>query len=192
MRFRPLARTAVVAALCATVAGAAGIAGSSAATKKHSTKKKTTNSTQTAHPIGRFGGMPVHADAVVLNAAGTAYITATEDNGTVVSATGDQLVITEGTTALPYKTVTLTIPSGATIDRNGATAALTDFVAGDHVHVTQSSDATFVFGGDKSGPGPGVPGGAGGFHIHGGPGGPDRHFGPPPAGAPAGASTGSS
>jgi hypothetical protein len=179
MRFRPLARTAAVAALCATVAGAAGIAGSSAATKSHASKKTTNATTQSAHPMGPRGNMPVHSEDVVLNAAGTAYITQTEDNGTVVSVSGDQLVITEGTTALPYKTVTLTIPSGATINRDGKTAALTDFVAGDHVHVTQSSDATTVFGGDKTGPGSGGPGGPG-------PGGfPGGHGGPPPAGAPS-------
>jgi hypothetical protein len=183
MRFRPLARTAAVAALCATVAGAAGIAGSSAATKKtHKTTDTTT--TQSGHPHGGpMGSMAVHADEVVLNKAGTAYITQTDDNGTVVSDTADSIVITEGTTALPYKTVTLTIPTGATINRDGKTAALTDFVAGDHVHVSQSSDATSVFGGDTSAPGPGDGGPGGGGH--GGPGGPGGHGGPPPAGAPS-------
>jgi ABC-type phosphate transport system substrate-binding protein len=178
MKIRPLARTAVVAALCATVAGAAGIAGSSAASKTHKTKKSA-NSAQTARPLRMIGSPPVHADVVALNKAGTAYITSTEDNGTVVSVTGDQLVISEGTTALPYKTVTLTIPSDATINRNGATAALSAFVAGDHVHVSQSSDATEVFGGDKAE----RPGFMGGGHGPGGPDGhgPGGHPGPPPA-----------
>jgi hypothetical protein len=188
MRFRGIARTATVAALCATVAGAAGIAGSSAASKTKTHKTTNSSTTQAGRPMGRPGGMAVHADEVVLNKAGTAYITQSEDNGTVVSATSDTLVITEGTTALPYKTVTLTIPSGATIDRDGATAALTAFVAGDHVQVTQSSDGTTVFGGDKT-DGPG----AGGFGGHGpgGPGGPGGHGGPPP-GAAAGSAASSS
>jgi hypothetical protein len=177
MKIRPLARTAAVAALCATVAGAAGIAGSSAANKPSKTKKST-DTGQTAGPLVFMrGGPPVHSEEVTLNDAGTAYITRTEDDGVVVSATGDQLVITEGTKALPYKTVTLTIPSGATIQRNGTTAALSDFVAGDRVHVSQSSDGTEVFGGDK----------AMLIHGHHGPGGPDGPGdlpAPPPDGAP--------
>jgi len=183
MTSRKLARTLTVAIVCASVGGAAGIAGSSAASHKKTTK--TTNSTTTSSTNGPRpggfrgpdgGGMAVHADEVVLNKAGTAYITQTEDSGTVVSVTGDQLVITEGTKSVTYKTVTLTIPSGATISRNGATAALSTFVAGDHVRVTSSSDATTVFGGDKTIAGDhGGPGGQGG-HGHGG---------PPPAGAPA-------
>ncbi len=191
MKIPPLARTAAVAALCATVAGAAGIAGSSAASKSHKTKKAT-NSAQAARPLKMFGSMPVHADIVALNKAGTAYTTTTEDNGTVVSVTGDQLVISEGTTALPYKTVTLTIPSGATINRNGATAALSAFVAGDKVHVSQSSDATMVFGGDKTpAGGPDFFGGHGPGHGHGfGPGGPGDHDGPPPAVAGSSTATG--
>jgi hypothetical protein len=110
----------------------------------------------------------VHAEEVVLNKAGTAFITQTEDNGTVVSVSGDQLTIKEGTTSLAYKTVTLTIPSDATISRNGAKAALADFKAGDRVRVTSSSDGTSVFGGDKAPQG----------------GGPGRHGGDPPPGGP--------
>jgi len=113
----------------------------------------------------------VHAEEVVPNKAGTAFITQTEDNGTVVSVAGDQLTIKEGTKTLTYKNVALTIPSGATISRNGAKAALTDFKAGDRVRVTSSSDGTSVFGGDKT--------------PKDGPGGPGRHGGgPPPGGMP--------
>ena len=188
MTIRPAAKTVAVAALCATVAAAAGIAGSSA---KTSTKKGTNSSTQSgtpAHPLMRMKmlGGPVHAEVVVLNKAGTAWITMTEDNGTVSSVSGDQLVITEGTKAVPYKTVTLTIPADAKVIRNGKTAKLSDFVSGDHVHVMQSSEGTVVIGGDEKlvfrgpfGPGKGPKGGP--MHVHpGGPGFPGP-FGPPPA-----------
>ena len=37
---------------------------------------------------------------------------------------GDQLTLKEGTKSVTYKTLTLTIPSGATIKRNGSTAQL--------------------------------------------------------------------
>ena len=81
----------------------------------------------------------------------------------MVSVSGDQLTIKEGTTSVTYKTPTLTIPSGATIKRNGSTAQLSDLKAGDRVHVTHSSDGTTVLADDGThrpqGPGYGPPGG---------------------------------
>jgi hypothetical protein len=100
----------------------------------------------------------VHAEAVVLNKAGTAFITATEDNGIVVSVSGDQLTLKEGTKTVTYKTLTITVPGDAKVYRNGSSAQLSDLKAGDHAHVSQSSDGTVVFAGDKAhGPGPGGP-----------------------------------
>lgn len=166
MRSTRLGRIAVVGALCATVGAGAGIAGSSAATKSSSSSSHA----RAAHRApGLRGGPPVHAEAVVLDKAGTDFITVTEDNGTVKSVSGDQLTITEsarkGSTTVTYKDVTLTIPSGATIKRNGDTASLSDLKAGDHVHVASSSDGTFVDAFDSShrpprgpgGPPPGAP-----------------------------------
>jgi hypothetical protein len=156
-------RTVGVAALCVALGAAGGIASSGAAT---STSKKANASRQGPPRGGPPGGRAVHEDAVVLNKAGNAFINATEDSGTVVSVSGDQLTIKEGTKSVTYKTLTLTIPSGATIKRNGSTAQLGDLKAGDHVHVTKSSDGTTVFAGDASfrpagGPGHGPPPGGG-------------------------------
>ena len=153
-------RTVGVAALCVALGGAGGIASSGAAT---STSKKANATRAGGHPGGP-GGRAVHEDAVVLNKAGTAFINATEDSGSVVSVSGDQLTIKEGTASVTYKTLTLTIPSGATIKRNGSTAQLSALKAGDRVHVTKSSDGTTVFAADGSfrpagGPGHGPPGG---------------------------------
>jgi hypothetical protein len=152
-------RTVGVAALCVVLGAAGGIATSGAATSK----SRKSSATGSGRPGGPPGGRAVHEDAVVLNKAGTAFITATEDSGTVVSASGDQLTIKEGTKSVTYKTVTLTIPSGATVKRNGSTAQLSDLKAGDRVHVTQSSDGTTVFADDGThrpqGPGYGPPGG---------------------------------
>jgi hypothetical protein len=152
-------RTVGVAALCVALGAAGGIASSGADTSK----SKKANSGRSGRPGGPPGGRAVHEDAVVLNKAGTAFITATEDSGTVVSVSGDQLTIKEGTQSVTYKTLTLTIPNGATIKRNGSTAQLSDLKAGDRVHVTQSSDGTTVFAGDSAhrpkGPGNGPPGG---------------------------------
>lgn len=192
MRIRPITKTIVIAALCATIAAAAGIASGAAQTKTKKTRKGTNSSATSGRPGGPmmvFGGGPVHADVVVLNKAGTAWITATEDNGKVSSVSGDQLAITEGTDKVPYKTVTLTIPADATVIRNGQKASLSDFKAGDRVHVSQSTDATIVIGGDKTMTAPGPMGGHGPGHGP-GPGGP--HFGPPPGGGTQGGSYGGS
>jgi hypothetical protein len=158
-RTKPLSIVGV-AALCVALGAAGGIASGGAATTKAS---KANAARAGGHPGGP-GGHAVHEDAVVLNKAGTAFITSTEDSGSVVSVSGDQLTIKEGTAKVTYKTVTLTIPSGATIKRNGATAQLSALKAGDHVHVEKSSDGTTVFAADSSfrpagGPGHGPPGG---------------------------------
>jgi hypothetical protein len=160
-----LKHPAIAAAICAALS-AGGVVAASAAGSGGTNR---TGAAATAGAPGpRGGGFAVHAEEVVPNKAGTAFITETEDSGTVVSVSGDQLTIKEGTKSLTYKTVTLTIPSDATISRNGAKAALADFKAGDRVRVSSSSDGTTVFGGDKAPQG-----------------GPGRHGGgPPPGGVP--------
>lgn len=161
MKHTRLKSPLIAGAICAALA-AGGIAATAAARSGHaanSAQKRTQKSTQ-KRAGGPGHGFAVHAEEVVLNQAGTAFITQTEDSGTVSSVSGDQLAVKEGTTTVTYKTVTLTIPSGATINRNGAKAALTDLKAGDHVRVTSSSDGTTVFAGDKTqGPGDDGPGG---------------------------------
>ena len=173
-----LVRLAVVIGLCALAGAAAGIAGSAAAP---SSKAKKGNSTRRAdHPRG-FHGRAVHANAVVLNKAGNGFITVTEDNGKVKSVSGDQLTITEGVGNVTYKDVTLTIPSNATIARNFAKAQLSALKAGDFVHVSQSSDGTFVLASDAS-----HRPGRGHFGPRFGPRGDARGAGGPPPGGPWG------
>lgn len=173
-----------VATVCALAGAGAGIAGSTAATSTSTTKAKSATAAKAgkARFAGRRGfgpmmgghGPSVHEESVVLDKAGKAWITETEDRGTVKSVSGQDLTITEGTKAVPYKDVTVTIPSGATIVRNGKTAQLSDLKAGDHVNVSASSDGTTVFAGDDTF----RPGGPHGFGDHDG-----DHHGPPP-GAP--------
>ncbi len=178
-----LLRLAVVIGLCALAGAVAGIAGSAAAP---SGKAKNGNSNRHAGPPRGFHGPAVHAEVVVLNRAGKAFITETEDKGKVKSVSGDRLTITEGVGNVTYKDVTLTIPSNATIVRNFAKAKLGDLKAGDFVHVSQSSDGTFVLASDAA-----HRPGRGHFGPHGGPGGGPRGDargpggpwppGPPPA-----------
>jgi len=139
-----LIRTGTVALACAAAGAAAGIAGSAAAPSKPAAGR------DRLHHGGRFGmfrggpGGRIHSTAVVPNAAGTGFETVTQDGGKVVSLSAEQLKITEGTPSLTYRTVTLTIPSSATIDRNDAKAALAALQAGDQVSVMQSSEGTLV------------------------------------------------
>ncbi|UTI64986.1 hypothetical protein NBH00_01975 [Paraconexibacter antarcticus] len=172
-------RATAIGAVCALAGAGAGIAGAGAATKSPTRSAGTTNG---AMSIPRDGGprgghdRAVHAVETVLNKAGTAYISETEDNGTVKSVSGSDVTITEGTTAVPYQDVTVTIPSGATIQRNGSSATVADLKAGDDIHVSVSDDGTTVFAHDSTFRPAGGPGGPGG---HRGPGGPGR--GAPPA-----------
>jgi hypothetical protein len=92
---------------------------------------------------GDAAGPPVHSESVVPNDKG-GFDAVTMDRGSFSSLSGEKLTITEGTKTSTYKTVTLTIPSGATVDRNGEKAQLSDIRTGDTVAVVQSPKGTFV------------------------------------------------
>ena len=182
-------RGLMVAAACAAVGAGGGIVGSMASPSKHhktSKKSAATGKSASRAPARRgfdrgpggghgMGGRPVHAEAVVLNQAGTKFITVTEDSGKVKSVSGSDVTITEGTDTVTYKDVTVTIPDDATIVRNGAKAAVGDLEEGDFVHVEQSSDGTNVSAADPTWQPAGDMDGDG-----------DRRGMMPPPGAPAG------
>jgi hypothetical protein len=154
-------RAGLVAAGCAAVGAVAGITGGAAAPSGKSSANK-----QGAHGFaagrrhgpwaGRgepgmlAGGPPVHAELVVPKRSGGGFETVTEDSGKLKSSSGDKLTITEGTQSETYKEVDLTIPSNATIARNGNKATLADLKDGDFVHVSQSPEGTFVMARDAS------------------------------------------
>jgi hypothetical protein len=157
MKRSTILRLSIVGALCAIVGAAAGIAGSSA------------SSSPAPHPrlglggpgfffkhgplAGLFGplagvsGPPVHVEAVVPKQGG-GFETVTMDRGSFSSLSGSQLAIREGTKAATYKTVSVSIPSGATVRRNGASAQLSDLKPGDEVTVVQSPSSTVVIAND--------------------------------------------
>jgi hypothetical protein len=174
MKFSKRMRAATALAACAAVGAAGGIAGSAAAPSKSASAKPSATSPMHRMAgrmrVGPGPGRAVHAERVVLNKAGDAFITETEDSGKVKAVSGSDVTITEAIGSVTYKDVTLTIPSGATIIRNGKTAAVGDLQAGDRIHVSQSSDGTFAFAADAT------------FRPRFGRG-PDRRHGPPP-GAP--------
>ena len=157
MKRPTIMRTAAFGATCALVGGAAGIAGSSASTN-HTTKGRVADNAAGTGAIksgmaigpgfairipGDAAGPPVHSESVVPNEKG-GFDTVTMDRGTFSSLSGEQLTIAEGTKSATYKTVTLTIPSVATVYRNGEKAALSDIKSGDTVTVVQSRSGTVV------------------------------------------------
>jgi hypothetical protein len=147
MKRSTLARTGIVGAACALAGGAAGIAGSSASSSSNATRTPPWPGPRglllRGGPLAGAAGRPVHADAVVPNQGG-GFDTITMDRGSFSGASGDQLTITEGTKTATYKTVTLTIPSGATIRRDGGQAQLSDLKTGDQVLVAQGPKGTLV------------------------------------------------
>ncbi|HST33464.1 MAG TPA: hypothetical protein VLJ80_08085 [Solirubrobacteraceae bacterium] len=173
----------IVAAICALAAVTAAIAQGSGTTKSSSAKSKAT----TAHgaqasgsgPPGAMGGPDgdmhgpgggaVHSVSVVPDKAGTSFITLTTDRGTVksVDSAAATITIAEGTKSATYKTLALTVPSGAKVIRDGKTASLAEIKAEDDVSVSSSTEGTSVFAMDSSfrpehGPGRGGPPGMGG------------------------------
>jgi hypothetical protein len=178
-----LVRGGLVVGACALVGAIGGIAGSAAAPSSTSQTQTATDGHKGWGPgrggrPGLAGGGPaVHAELVVPNKDGNGFITVTMDSGKVKSVSGDQLTISEGTDKATYKDPTLTISSNATVRRNFADAKLSDLKDGDQVHVSQSSEGTFVFAVDDAhqgqSPGPGWGHGAGR---------PGPYGGPPPGG----------
>jgi hypothetical protein len=169
------------AALCATAGAAAGISTSSAA--KTSSKAKTRQAANAPDGMPGRGpgghGFAVHATEVVLNKAGTAFVTETDDRGTItaVDASGGTITLKEGTEKLTYATPTITIPSGATVLLDGKTSSLEALKSGDDVSIRSSSEGTTVFATDSS-----FKPGEGGLDGH-------SWGGPPPGHAPSSGET---
>jgi hypothetical protein len=159
-----------VGAVCALVGGAAGIAASSASSPAPTKAAGASVIAEGPGPRLGFGplaerpgpwlgfgpladaaGPPVHSENVVPNRKG-GFDSVTTDRGSFSSLSADQLTITEGTKTATYKTVTLTIPSGATVRRNGDAAKLSDLKSGDTVMVLQSPQGTVVMAFDAQHP----------------------------------------
>jgi hypothetical protein len=172
----------IAAVACLAIGGLAGIAGGSAATthtKAHRANNQANHHGWRGGPL--LGGPPpVHSVSVIPNKEGTAFDTVTTDSGTVQSVSGQELTIVEGTKTLTYKTVTLTIPAGATVHRDGKSAQLGELQKGDHAIVRADSNGTTIVDAADSSfmPADGMRGHAG----PGGPGGPGGWGGPPPGG----------
>jgi hypothetical protein len=132
----------IVAASCALIGAGAGVIASAGASTSSST------ATATAHPARgwlrdrHLVRRAVHVDLVVATKSG--LVTVTFDRGVVQSLNGQQLRVTEGTKTQTYKTVTLTIRSGARVRDNGGQATLADVKTGQRVLVIQGPKQTYV------------------------------------------------
>jgi hypothetical protein len=179
-------KVAVIAAAsaCALGGAAAGISQSAASSSSGSSTAKSTKAHRWARGARMFGfaghgpGGEVHATEVVLNKAGTAYITVTRDNGTITSvdAGAGTITLKEGTSSVTYATPTITIPSGASVLLDGASSSLDKLKSGDRVSISSSSEGTTVFATDSS------------FKPGAGPMGGPPHGAPPQVGMPPGGS----
>jgi hypothetical protein len=151
-------QAAAATAICATVAAMIGIAaGAAAPSKKSSGPSPGALREFPAPPPGAkglrlhsegprpIGGPPVHSELVVPNKSGDDFVTITQDSGEVVSVSGSEITVKEGTEEATYKTVTLDLPDGATVVRNGEKVEIGDLQTGDQVHVSQSPENSFVF-----------------------------------------------
>jgi hypothetical protein len=154
----------VVVSACAVVGVTAAIAQASSTTHAPS-KAKAAQTSGMPGPGGPGGPGPrsVHSVGVVLDKAGTAFITQTTDDGTIqsVDSGASTITIVEGTKSVTYKTVTLGVPANASVTLDGKTSSLGSLAAGDHVSVSSSSDGTTVMAGDSSSHPEGGPGMAG-------------------------------
>lgn len=135
-------RLLLVAVCCLAVgAGVSAIASAGAATSNASPH------TAPVHAKARRGGLrrllhAVQGSAVVRTADGFANVSF--ERGKVVSVSGRQLTLTEGTPKAAYKTVTVTVPAKAVVRENRQTASLSDLKAGQRVLVLTAPKRTYV------------------------------------------------
>ena len=135
-------RLLLVAVCCVAVgAGVSAIASAGAATGSSSSHAAS------AHAKAGRGGLrrllhAVQGSAVVRTAGGFANVSF--ERGKVVSVSGRQLTLTEGTPKATYKTVTVTVPANAVVRDNRQTASLSDVKAGQRALVLTAPKRTYV------------------------------------------------
>ncbi len=141
--------SAIASAGAATSANSASAKGASAksASAKSASAKSASAKGAVAHAKGRQGGLrrlarAVQGSAVVHTKDG--FTTLTFERGKVVSVSGSQLTLSEGTPKATYKTVTVTIPADAAVRDDRQKASLSDVKAGQRVLVLDAPRRTIV------------------------------------------------
>ena len=85
----------------------------------------------------------VELTAVVPDGHGS-FTTISIERGTIAAISGDQLTLNEGNRRFTYKTVTVTLPSSATVRLSRKPSSLSALAAGDRVEVLQGPKRTAV------------------------------------------------
>ena len=136
-----LVRVGAVGAACAAVGFGISALGSAGA---ETAKQPDARAGHFGHRFGghRFLRGAVHAEAVI--PVNGQFVTVTFDRGFVQSVSGNDLTIREGTANKTYKTVTLTIPTGATVRNDRHAAQLSSLQSGEHVLVFHGPNRTLV------------------------------------------------
>lgn len=138
-------RLLTIGAACAAAgAGASAIATAGAAGTTSATTSPSTSSSAAKHPALRRSLTQRAVQGSVVVATKTGFTTVTFNRGFVQSVSGQQLTIREGTRKATYKTVTLTIPTGAKVRDNGQAASLSQVTQGQRVGVLQGPKQTWV------------------------------------------------
>ena len=132
-----------IGAACAVLGAGASAIATAGATGTSSTK-----SSSAAHPAAaRAARRTLLRRAVqgsVVVASKNGFGTVTFNRGFVQSVSGRQLTIKEGTKKATYRTVTVTIPTGAKVRDNGKSASLSQVTAGQRVGVVQGPKRSWV------------------------------------------------
>jgi hypothetical protein len=140
---RKHSRVMLIAISCAVLgAAASAIAAAGASTSSHSGAAKSATRDRRAQGLRGLARRSVHGQLVVKTKTG--FATVTFDRGKVDSVSGQQLTMTDGTKKSSYRTVTLTIPSGAAVRDDSKPASLSDLKAGQRVVVVQAPKRTLV------------------------------------------------
>lgn len=139
----------LLVAVCCAAAGAAisAITAAGAATGGGASHGAATHRARATHAGARRGALrrllrAVQGSAVVRTADG--FATVSFERGKVVSVSGQQLTLTEGTPKATYKTVTVTVPTNAVVRDNRQTASLSDVKAGQRAIVLTAPKHTYV------------------------------------------------
>lgn len=133
-----------VGVCCLAIGAGAGVVGTAGAASSQPARatSRHQHGAFRALAVHRLARRAVHGDLIVATKQG--FVTISVDRGRVDSVNAQQLTIAEGTRKAIYKTVTLTIPSGARVRDNGKRSALASLTRGQRVTVIHAPNRTLV------------------------------------------------
>ena len=138
-------KTAAVGAACLAVGAGGGILGDAGA-KEHGAQRGQHGQQAQGAKHAKGGAKrlarAVHVEAVVPGKEG--FRTITIDRGFLTARDGAQLTLRQGTPKKTWRTQTFTVPAGAKVRRDRASATLDDLKTGDIVRIVHGAKKTRV------------------------------------------------